>query len=149
VIDLLKNTVCLMMQVKLTNAPHLSKYFDKNSKDTQQLLISHYICNWVDDVTWLQTKWNISRTKHGNQNLQNKLLYTLRALSFKKIKLLIILLSKVFIIIINLKSVLFKCSTVALLPQESQTFQTGILSWNEYFLSGCLNLCKRNVFIIG
>jgi hypothetical protein len=35
---LLKNTVCLMMQVKLTNAPHLSKYFDKNSKDTQQLL---------------------------------------------------------------------------------------------------------------
>jgi hypothetical protein len=75
-IDLLNNTVCLMMQVKLTNAPHLSKYFDKNSKDTQQLLISHYISNWVDDVTWLQTKWNISRTKHGNQNLQNKLLYS-------------------------------------------------------------------------
>jgi hypothetical protein len=29
-----------MMQVKLTNVPHLSKYFDKNSEDTQQLLIS-------------------------------------------------------------------------------------------------------------
>jgi hypothetical protein len=65
-----------MMQVKLTNAPHLSKYFDKNSKDTQQLLISHYICSWVDDVTWLQTKWNISRTKRENKNLQNKLLYS-------------------------------------------------------------------------
>ncbi len=45
-----------MMQVKLTNAPHLSKYFDKNSEDTQQMLISHYICNCVNDVTWLQTK---------------------------------------------------------------------------------------------
>jgi hypothetical protein len=43
----------------------------KNSQDTQQLLMSHYICNWVNDVTWLQTKWNISRTKHGNKNLQN------------------------------------------------------------------------------
>jgi hypothetical protein len=74
-IDLLKNTVCLMMQVKLTNAPNLSKYFDKNSKDTQQSMISHYKCNWVKDVTWLQTKWNISRTKHGNKNLQNKLSY--------------------------------------------------------------------------
>jgi hypothetical protein len=30
--------------------------FIKNSKDTQELLISHYICNRVNDATWLQTK---------------------------------------------------------------------------------------------
>jgi hypothetical protein len=52
----------------------------KNSKDTQQLLMSHYICNWVNDVTRLQTKWNISRTKHGNKNLQNKLLYSFKSM---------------------------------------------------------------------
>jgi hypothetical protein len=51
----------------------------KNSKDTQQLLISHYICNWVIDVTWLQTKWNISRIKHGNKNLQTSYYTVLRA----------------------------------------------------------------------
>jgi hypothetical protein len=57
-----------MMQVKLTNAPHLSRYFDKNSEDTQQLLIS-----WEPKS---------SRTS----------CYTvLRALSFKNIKILIIL----------------------------------------------------------
>jgi hypothetical protein len=72
----------------------LGKILIKNSKDTQQLLISHcilikinqsikYICNWVNDVTWLQIKWNISKTKHGTKNVQNKLLiYTvLRELS--------------------------------------------------------------------
>jgi hypothetical protein len=32
-----------MMYVKITNAPHLWKDFDKNSKDTQQLLIPHII----------------------------------------------------------------------------------------------------------
>ena len=57
----------------------------KNSKDTQHLLISlymYYICNWVNDVTWFQTKWNISRTNHGNQFFQKKLLYSFRSSFF-------------------------------------------------------------------
>jgi hypothetical protein len=43
----LKKTVCLMMWVKLTNAPHLNflgKILIKYSKDTQQLL-EHWITN--------------------------------------------------------------------------------------------------------
>ena len=37
-------------------------------------------------------KMKYLRTKHGNKNLQNKLLYSLRAFSFKKIKILIYLI---------------------------------------------------------
>jgi hypothetical protein len=52
-------------------------------------MISHYICNWVNDITWLQTKWNTSRTKHIGTKIFKTSYYTvLRALSIKKIKIL-------------------------------------------------------------
>ena len=70
-----------MLLVKSTHTKHLHKIFIKNSKDTQHLLISHYTCNGVNDITWLQffIKWNISTTKHGNKNLQKKLLYSFKS----------------------------------------------------------------------
>ena len=43
-----------MLLVKSTHMLHLQKSLIKNSKDTQHLLISHYTCNGVNDITRLQ-----------------------------------------------------------------------------------------------
>jgi hypothetical protein len=101
----LKKTVCLMM-CKLTNAPHLNflgKILIKYSKDTQQLLISHYICNWVNDVTWLQNEIS-QELSMGTKIFKRSYHTVLRAFSFKKIKILIMQTSLTNIpIIINIK----------------------------------------------
>jgi hypothetical protein len=56
----------------------------KNSKDTaQQLLISHYICNWVDDVTWLQTKEISQELSMGTKIFKTSYYTVLPAFSFK------------------------------------------------------------------
>ena len=72
-----------MLLVKSTHTKHLYKIFIKNSKDTQHLLISHYTCNGVNDITRLQffIKQNeiSQQLSMEKKNLQKKLLYSFKS----------------------------------------------------------------------
>ena len=84
-----------MLLVKSTHTKHLHKIFIKNSKDTQHLLISHYTCNGVNDITRLQffIKQNdISQLLSMETKFFKRSYFTvLRVTSFKAIKILMLL----------------------------------------------------------
>ena len=84
-----------MLLRKLTHTLHASlKILIKSRKDAQHLLMSHYICNGVNDITWLQF---FIRQNEISQQLsmetkffKKKYFAVLRVSSFKTIKTLVI-----------------------------------------------------------
>ena len=77
----------------------------KNSYTTFTDISLYLYCNWVNDVTWFQTKWIISRLiKHGNKFFKRSYFTVLRVLLFETTT---ILMTLPFIVSVLEKQALF------------------------------------------
>ena len=95
---------CSVNLYRIKNTVFLNKSV-KNSYTTFTDISLYLYCNWVNDITWFQTKWIISRIKHGNKFFKRSYFTVLRVLLFETTK---ILMTLPFIVSVLEKQALFE-----------------------------------------